>query len=170
MLGSAWQDFYSHPETTMKIENNCVVSIHYTLKNDGGQVLDSSEGREPLVYLHGANNIIRGLEDALDGKSSGDSFSVSVLPEDGYGVRNEEMVQKATRETFSGFDKLEPGMVFSIETDNGLTQQIVITEIEGDIVTVDANHPLAGQTLHFTVSVENIRQADPQEIQHGHAH
>lgn len=154
----------------MNIANNCVVSIHYTLKNDAGDVLDTSDGREPLVYLQGAQNIIPGLEQALEGKTQGDELEVTVQPDDAYGQHHAELVQKVPREAFGEIDEIEPGMVFQAQTPNGQAQRIVVTAIEGEEITVDANHPLAGQQLHFSVAVEGVREGSEEEVSHGHPH
>ncbi len=153
----------------MQISNNKVVSIHYTLKNDAGEVLDSSIGQQPLSYLHGRQNIISGLENALTGKKVGDKFNVDVPPEEAYGQRNEALFQELPREVFQGVENIEPGMQFYSETSEGV-QMITVTKVEGDTVTVDANHPLAGQTLHFEVEVMEVRDATEEELQHGHVH
>ncbi|HHE54816.1 MAG TPA: peptidylprolyl isomerase [Caldithrix abyssi] len=153
----------------MQITDNKVVSIHYTLKNDAGEVLDSSIGQQPLAYLHGRKNIISGLENALTGKNVGDKFHVDVPPEEAYGERNDTLFQELPREVFQGVDNIEPGMQFYSETPEGV-QMITVTKVEGDTITVDANHPLAGQTLHFDVEVMDVREATEEELQHGHVH
>lgn len=151
------------------IGDNCVVSIQYTLTDDEGTVIDSSSEGEPLVYLHGANNIIPGLEKELLGKTSGASLKVSVTPEDAYGTRSEEAVHIVPRSAFEGVEDIQPGMQFQTEGPQGV-QMIVVTEINDDEITIDANHPLAGQTLHFDVTIETVRDATPEELDHGHAH
>jgi len=153
----------------MKIGEDKVVSIHYTLTDSGGSVLDSSSGNEPLLYLHGAGNIIPGLESALEGKVSGDKLSVTVDPEQGYGTRDERLVQAVPRSAFKGVEQLAPGMQFQAQGPQG-TRLVVITQVTADIVTVDANHPLAGQTLHFEVEVTEVRDATSEELEHGHVH
>jgi len=153
----------------MNIGESKVVSIHYTLTNDAGEVLDSSDGKDPLVYLHGAGNIVIGLENALENKVTGDSLKVVVEPEEAYGERREELVQQAPINAFEGVDDLQVGMRFQAETEQGAIP-IMVTHIEGDAVTVDANHELAGVRLHFDVTVENVREASPEELEHGHAH
>jgi FKBP-type peptidyl-prolyl cis-trans isomerase SlyD len=153
----------------MQVAKNKVVAIDYTLKNDAGEVIDSSEGQEPLHYLHGNQNIVPGLEQALEGKASGDRVQVSITPSEGYGERNDALQQVVPREAFQGIDDLEVGMQFRAESDNG--QHIVtITSIDGDEVTVDGNHPLAGETLNFDVTVVEIRDATSEELEHGHVH
>ncbi len=154
----------------MQIAEKSVVSIQYKLSDDTGEVLDSSEDGQPLVYLHGADNIIPGLENELAGKTVGDSLAVTIQPEDGYGVINEEMIQTVPRSAFEGVDKIEPGMRFEAAGDEGETQLIVVVEVSEDEVTVDGNHPLAGEVLHFEVTVEEVREATDDEVTHGHAH
>lgn len=153
----------------MQIANNVVALIEYTLTNDQGEVLDSSVGGEPLGYLHGAGNIIPGLEDALEGKKVGDSFKVSIAPADGYGEQNEALLQVVPREMFQGVEQIEAGMQFHAQTDHGM-QVITVAKVDGDNVTVDGNHPLAGQTLHFDVKVIEVRAATQEEQEHGHVH
>ncbi|TCK09584.1 FKBP-type peptidyl-prolyl cis-trans isomerase [Marinobacterium mangrovicola] len=153
----------------MQIAANAVVSIHYTLTNAAGDKLDSSEGQEPLAYLHGASNIIPGLENALVGKAVGDKLSVTVEPEEGYGEVREELVQEVDRSNFEGIDVVEPGMQFMAQTPWG-QQPVTVVKVEGDNVTLDGNHPLAGQTLSFDVEVVEVREATEEELSHGHVH
>lgn len=153
----------------MEIAERCVASFNYTLTNDAGEVLDSSEGREPLAYLHGKGNIVPGLEKVMAGKKVGDKFKVDVAPEEGYGVHNPALVQVVPRDAFRGIDKLEPGMQFRAESDHG-PMMVVITKVAGDQVTVDGNHPLAGATLHFDIEVTEVREASVEEVLHGHVH
>lgn len=153
----------------MLIKDNMVVSIHYTLKNEEGQVLDSSQGREPLSYLHGNNNIIPGLENALTGKEIGEQFNISIPPEDGYGVRDERLIQVLPKTAFEGIDLVEPGMQFQARSDQGV-QIITVTSVDGDRVTVDGNHALAGEVLNFEIEVTHIRPATEEELTHGHVH
>jgi FKBP-type peptidyl-prolyl cis-trans isomerase SlyD len=153
----------------MQIKKDCVVAMHYTLTNDQGEVLDSSEGRDTLKFLQGAHNIIIGLEKAMEGKKVGDAFEVSIEPEEAYGVHQAQMVQKVPKSAFQGVDNIEPGMSFQAETEHGPVP-VKITEVTGDVVTVDGNHELAGQRLHFKVSVEEVRAASEEELSHKHAH
>lgn len=153
----------------MNIANNHVVSIHYTLTNDAGEVLDSSQGREPLKYLHGAGNIIPGLENALLDKTAGDELQVTVEPDEGYGVRRDELIQRVPREAFQGVDTIEVGMRFHAQTQGG-TMVVTVTDVSDSEVTVDGNHELAGQRLHFAVKVEEVRAASQEEVDHGHVH
>jgi FKBP-type peptidyl-prolyl cis-trans isomerase SlyD len=152
----------------MQVARDAVVLIHYTLKNDGGEVLDSSEGSEPLAYLHGGGNIISGLEEALEGKVAGDHVSVSIPPEKGYGVHDQALIQRVPRRAFQG-GSIQPGMRFTAQTEHG-PRQVVVTQVAGDMVTVDGNHPLAGQSLHFDVDVTEVRLATEEELAHGHVH
>ncbi|GAB2588958.1 FKBP-type peptidyl-prolyl cis-trans isomerase [Nitrincola alkalisediminis] len=150
----------------MQIANNTVVSIHYTLTNTDGNVMDSSVGQEPLAYLHGASNIIPGLENALLGKSVGDSLEVTVDPTLGYGDIREEMIQDVDRSNFAGIDEIEVGMQFMAQTPWG-EQPVTVIAIEDDTITLDGNHPLAGQTLIFNVEVVTIREATAEELAAG---
>ena len=154
----------------MLIANQHVVSIDYTLSNDAGEVLDSSNGAEPLVYLHGAGNIIAGLENALTGKQVNDELEVSIEPEDAYGEYSAELITTLGREMFEGVDELQVGMQFHASAPDGGMQIVTIREIDGDDVIIDGNHPLAGQQLNFKVKVVDIRAASEEEIAHGHVH
>lgn len=153
----------------MNIANETVVSMHYTLKDDKGKVLDSSSGGEPLVYLHGASNIIPGLEEALNGKKTGDKLNVTVPPEKAYGQRDERMVQRIPKEQFPDPDRLKPGMQFQINSNQG-PMVLTVTGIEASEVIVDGNPELAGLTLHFEVEITDVRKATAEELAHGHAH
>ena len=155
---------------SLLIGDNSVVSMHYTLTNNDGEVLDSSEGAQPLVYLHGAGNIIPGLERELTGKVTGDSLNVKVAPADGYGEVVPELMQVVPRAAFQGVEQVEVGMAFTASGEGGQTQRIVVAEVDGDNITVDANHPLAGVELNFAVEIVDVRDATEQEIAHGHAH
>ena len=153
----------------MLIGKHRVVAIDYTLKGGTGQVIDSSEGREPLTYLHGVGSIVPGLENALEGKSTGDQIDVSLSPEEGYGERNEGLCQQVPRSEFADVDDLSVGMQFRVKTDDG-PMVIAVVELTEETVTVDGNHPLAGATLNFAVTVREVRDATEEEIAHGHAH
>ena len=154
----------------MQIEPKKAVYIEYTLTNDAGDVLDSSEGHPPLAYLHGFNNIIPGLESALVGQKAGDELDVQVEPKDGYGEYSVDLVAVVPRSAFQGVEQLEPGMQFHASAPDGGMQVVVIRDIEGDDVTVDGNHPLAGQRLNFKVKVADVREATAEELEHGHIH
>ena len=154
----------------MTIKQNSVVTMHYELKDKEGEVLDSSEGQDPLVYLHGANNIIVGLEEELEGKKSGDKVAAVIPPEKAYGVPVEALIQQVPTEAFGEEIKnVEVGMRFQADTEQGPVP-VVVTAVKDDIVTVDGNHPLAGKELHFDVSITDIRDASEEEIEHGHVH
>ena len=152
----------------MRVAKNMVVSIDYTLTGADGTVLDSSSGQEPLTYLHGTGSILPGLEDALEGKSAGDALKVSVPPEKGYGLHDDKLLQQVPRRMFDMKD-LAPGMRFHAESDHGV-RVVTVAAVDGDTVTVDANHPLAGQTLSFDVKVTEVREATTEELSHGHVH
>ncbi len=154
----------------MFIADNHVVSIHYTLTGEDGQELDSSSGKEPLVYLHGTNNIIPGLERALTGKKAGDKVQVTVQPEDGYGILDSALVQTLPHDAFEDIDDVQPGMTFQAKGADGQEQLITVQAVNEQGITVDGNHPMAGQVLHFDVLIEGVRKATPEEMSHGHAH
>ncbi len=154
----------------MTIAQHKVVSIHYKVVDVAtGETIDSSEGAEPMTYLHGEQNIIPGLEKALEGKQIGDEFDVTVEAADAYGEYSEERVQQVPREAFTGVEEIEPGMAFTAQTEQGPVNLIVI-EVTEEIITVDANHPLAGKSLAFSVKVDSIRDASQEELDHGHVH
>ena len=154
----------------MQIAKNSVVSIEYTLTNPEGEVLDKSEGRGPLVYLHGARNIIPGLEAALEGKSAGDTLKVTIEPEKAYGISNPQMIQAVPRGQFPANQMIMVGQQFQAQGPNGQGFNVRVTKVTADEVTVDANHPLAGVPLTFDVKVVDVREASAEEQQHGHVH
>lgn len=155
---------------TLLIGANSVVSIHYTLKNDAGDVLDSSIDSSPLVYLHGAHNLIPGLERELSGKASGAKFNVTIAPDQAYGASKPELVQVIKKDMFESADAIKPGMSFVAQGEGGRQQQVRVTQVTGDDVAIDANHPMAGMTLHFSVEVVEVRAGTEQELAHGHVH
>ena len=154
----------------MQVSKDKVVSIDYTLTNNQGQVIDSTQGRAPLAYLHGKSNIIPGLEKELEGKNVGDSLKVAVRPEEGYGNHDPQMVQSVPKNAFKGIADIKPGMQFQAQGPGGQTRVVTVTKVDAENVTVDANHPLAGQTLNFDVTVREVRDATPDELSHGHVH
>jgi len=152
------------------IKQNSVVTMHYELKDDQGEVLDSSKGQEPLVYLHGAGNIIIGLEEELLGKTAGDNIEAVISPEKGYGMPVDALIQTVPKEAFGEeVDKVSVGMRFQAETEQGPVP-VVVTAMDNENVTVDGNHPLAGKELHFNVSIAEVREASDEEVEHGHVH
>ncbi len=153
----------------MNISDNSVASFHYTLTDSSGEVLDSSDGKEPLTYLHGVGNIIPGLEKELAGKAVGEKLTVAVPAAEAYGERNEEMIQELPASMFTGVEKIEAGMEFHAQTEQGL-QVVRVKSIEGDTVTIDGNHPLAGVNLNFDVEITEVRAATDEEKDHGHVH
>ena len=155
---------------TLLVGNNLVVSMHYTLTDNEGNIIDSSEGQEPLAFLHGAGNIIPGLEKALVGKVEGDTLKVSIEPEEGYGVVDETLIQTVDKGVFQGVETVEVGMGFESQAPDGAVHHIVVKAVEGDNVTIDANHPLAGVALNFDVEIVEIRIPSEEETSHGHAH
>lgn len=153
----------------MTVANNKVVSLHYTLKDSEGDSIDSSEGAEPLAYLHGASNIVPGLEKELLGKAVGDKLAVQVSAEEGYGEYNPGLKQTVSRDMFEQAEGIEVGAQFQATTDQGPVS-VVVTEVSETDITVDGNHPLAGQDLFFDVEIVEIRDASAEEIDHGHVH
>jgi FKBP-type peptidyl-prolyl cis-trans isomerase SlyD len=152
------------------INDGLVVLMHYTLKNDAGETLDSSIGSDPLPYLHGAGNIVDGLESALTNAAVGQKLDVVVEPEHGYGARDPEAVIQAPKDSFPPEAKIAAGDQFMMQTENGQDVPVWVTEVAGDLITLDANHPLAGERLHFSVEVAGIRDATDDERAHGHPH
>jgi len=154
----------------MKVGKDKVVLMHYTLKNDAGDVIDSSDGADPLPFLQGHGNIIPGLESALEGSKVGDKLDVSIKPEEGYGERMKDAIQEIPSSALKGVDEVKVGMQLQSQDKDGNAFLVSVTKIEDDKITVDGNHPLAGQTLHFSVSIESIRKAEAEELSHGHVH
>jgi FKBP-type peptidyl-prolyl cis-trans isomerase SlyD len=152
-----------------KIATNKVVTLSYTLRDDDGEVIDQSQDGSPLLYLHGARNIVPGLEEQLEGISEGESINATVSPEKGYGPRIGQ-AQEVPRKLFPADAELAAGMQVVAHDDQGRQIPFFITGITDDTITVDPNHPLAGETLHFEVTVESLRDATEEEIEHGHPH
>jgi FKBP-type peptidyl-prolyl cis-trans isomerase SlyD len=151
----------------MQIADKMVVTIDYTLKDDNGNILDSSNDGN-FAYLHGSNNIIPGLENALTGKSAGDEVDVTVSPAEGYGERNDSMVQAVPRDMFDSEQEIEVGMQFHAQSPEGDMVVVTVTDVDKDDITVDGNHPLAGMNLNFGVKVVDVREATAEEMGHGH--
>jgi FKBP-type peptidyl-prolyl cis-trans isomerase SlyD len=149
----------------MQIANETVVTIHYTLTDDKGAVLDSSAGEEPLTFVQGSGTMIPGLEKELEGKSAGDAFKVSIPPSDGYGERDEDLVQKVPRKSFP-VEEVEVGMHFQARGPEG-TRILTVVATDAENVTIDSNHPLAGATLNFDVKVVDVRAATPEDLSAG---
>jgi len=146
-----------------------VVLIHYTLKDDSGEVIDSSAGGEPLAYIQGHGNLVPGLEKALEGMQDGNAVAVTVAPADGYGNRDEALVQRVPKRTLQGSGDIRKDMQFQARTDDGM-RLFTVTAVAGDMVTLDGNHPLADKTLHFEIEVVSVRDATAEELEHGHVH
>jgi FKBP-type peptidyl-prolyl cis-trans isomerase SlyD len=153
----------------MQITSGKVVSIDYTLTDDEKRVIDTSEGGEPLTYLHGVGQLIPGLEKELEGKTEGAAFLVRIAPEEGYGLRDDAKMAVIPLDRIDGASDLEVGSQLSASKD-GVEQVVTVMKIENGMVTIDANHPLAGVTLHFDVTVRGVRAATPDELDHGHVH
>lgn len=153
----------------MQIEQNSVVTLHYTLKDNEGNIIDQSDDGS-FLYLHGAMNIIPGLENALAGKSAGDEFSVSVSPEEGYGAKDPERIQEVPKEMFENADEIKPGVQFHAQGPDGNAVVVTVIEVKEEAVVIDGNHALAGVDLNFSVTVVDVRAATEEEVSHGHVH
>lgn len=161
----------------MTISKGKVVSIDYTLKNESGETIESSIGHKPLTYLHGYGNIIPGLESALEGKIINSSLSVTIEPKEAYGEYKKDLIIQVEKSQFDNFDQIEPGMQVELQSNDNEEEQghnhgqiFTISEVSDEEVTLDGNHPMAGQTLNFEVTVQNIREATAEEISHRHVH
>ena len=153
----------------MQVAADKVVLIHYTLKDDDGEVIDSSAGGDPLAYIQGHGNLVSGLEKALEGKQNGNKVVVSVSPEEGYGKHDAKLIQRIPKRSLQGAGQIKKGMQFQARTEDGM-RVFTVTAIVGDMVTLDGNHPLADKTLHFDVDVVEVRDATSEELEHGHVH
>ena len=153
----------------MPIAQNSVVTIHYTLKDDAGEVIDSSREGDPIAYLHGHGNLVPGLERELEGKNTGDKVNVSVAPEQGYGEYDKNLIQQVPRRALQGIANVKVGMRLHAQTPQG-PRAVVVTRLVGDMVTIDGNHPLAGKNLNFDVEIADVREATEEELSHGHVH
>jgi FKBP-type peptidyl-prolyl cis-trans isomerase SlyD len=158
------------PSQSPAVEAGKVVTLHYTLRDSAGNELDSSGTDEPIQYLHGIGMIVPGLEEGLAGKRQGERAKVVVKPEDGYGERDPRGLQEVSRDTFPPEAGLEPGLEFEAEGPDGDPILATVVQVDGDKVTIDLNHPLAGLTLHFDVTISEVRDATAEELAHGHPH
>jgi FKBP-type peptidyl-prolyl cis-trans isomerase SlyD len=153
----------------MQIEPNSVVTLHYTLKDNEGNILDQSDDGS-FLYLHGAMNIIPGLEKALTGKSAGDELQVKVTPEEGYGEKDPARIQEVPKTMFQDDSQIQVGVQFQAQSPDGQAIVVTVTEIKEEAVVIDANHALAGIDLNFDVKIVDVREASEEEIAHGHVH
>ncbi len=153
----------------MQIEKGKVVLFHYWLKDDAGNDIEASEGREPMAILYGHGNIIPGLEKAMDGRSEGDRFDVVVSPGEGYGEHRADFTQRVPKKYFPNANQLVPGMPVMLQTDQG-PRSVVVVKVGSSVVDVDLNHPMAGKTLHFAIEIMQVRDATEEENAHGHVH
>jgi FKBP-type peptidyl-prolyl cis-trans isomerase SlyD len=147
----------------MQIEPGKIVTLDFTITNTNGRVLDTSKGAEPLVFMHGTGVLVRGLEDALLGKSPGDFLHITLPPERAYGIRHNELLKAVPRADFASFPNIIPGMQFEAQDSKGFTVLCTIRAVTPESIILDSNHPLAGQTLDFDVTVLDVREASPQE-------
>jgi FKBP-type peptidyl-prolyl cis-trans isomerase SlyD len=153
----------------MQIAKNTVVLLRYRLADDAGTVLEDALSDRPVAVLQGQGNVIRGLDRALLGHAAGDRFEISVAPEDGYGLRQDNQIQRVSKKYFAQPNKLRPGMQTQLRTERG-QRLVTVHKVGGKVIDVDLNHPLAGQTLHFYVAIDEVREATPAELAHKHAH
>lgn len=157
-------------DQSLSIQKDRAVAIHYTLKDNEGETLDSSAGQEPLEYLQGHHNLVPGLEKALEGMVSGDKKQVSVAAAEGYGEHDENLVQDVPRDMFAGIEKIEVGMEFQVQSQEGHQHAVEVVKVAEDVITIDGNHTLAGETLNFDIEIVSVREATKDEIEHGHIH
>lgn len=153
----------------MQIAKNTVATIAYTLTDNAGTVIDQATEKEPFLFIQGIGNIIPGLEKALEGKAAGDSLNVTIEPSEGYGERDDALTQVLSKDMFEGVDEVKTGMQFHAQTNQGMSI-VTVTEVAGNEVTIDGNHPLAGVELTFDVNVIEVRDATEDELAHGHVH
>ena len=153
----------------MQIAQNSVVTLHYTLKDNDGNIIDQSDDGS-FLYLHGAMNIIPGLENALSGKSAGDELSVKVAPQDGYGEKDPQRIQEVPKEMFDNTADIQPGVQFHAQGPDGNPVVVTVVEVKDEAVVIDGNHALAGVDLNVDVKVGDVREASAEEIEHGHVH
>ena len=153
----------------MKITQHSAVTIHYRLSDQEGRLLEDSFDSEPMLYLHGTENLIPGLEAALDGKTKGEKLDVTISAEEAYGPYHDGLRQAVPLEAFGDIEDIVPGMRFIAETEMG-QRPVQVMEVKDDVVIVDGNHPLAGQSLNFSVEIVDVREASAEEIAHGHIH
>ncbi len=154
----------------MRIADDCVVTLAYTLRDDAGEVLDSATTADPFAFVHGRHSVIPGLEKALTGRGAGDTLDLTIAPADAYGEHSPARVQVVPRDRFPADIDIEPGMQFHASDEHGGRMAVRVAEVNEDGVVIDANHPLAGQTLHFAVQVLGVRAATAEELAHGHVH
>jgi FKBP-type peptidyl-prolyl cis-trans isomerase SlyD len=159
-----------HQEAMMKVEKGSVVSVDYELHLGDGVVVDASAPGQPMSYIHGESQIVPGLETALEGLSAGEAKQVVVAPEDGYGDHDARGLQEVPKNAFPAEMEPQVGMELMAEGPQGQTVPFVIREVKPESIVIDLNHPLAGRTLHFAVTVREVRSATPEEIHHGHVH
>jgi len=154
----------------MKITNKKVANIHYTLKDKAGALIDTSEGKSPLTYIHGMGNLIPGMEKGLEGKAAGDKATLVIPPEEAYGIRDEKLTGVVPMDNFQDKENIKPGAQFIAKSEQGQPRNATVVKVEDNNVTVDFNHPLANVELHFDVEVVEVRDATEDELSHGHIH
>jgi FKBP-type peptidyl-prolyl cis-trans isomerase SlyD len=153
----------------MTIEKDRVVHFHYTVRDDGGEILETTEGRQPQPILYGHGSVPKGIEEALAGHVSGDQVAVRLAPEEAYGERRENWTKRVSKKHLPRTGRLRPGMTVRLQTEQG-PRTVTVVKVGHTVVDVDLNHPLAGRALNFELSVIDVREASPEEIAHGHVH
>ncbi len=156
-------------EKSMPIEKNQVVRFHYSVRDEDNQEVENSRGGEPNAYLHGHGGIIKGLEEALEGREAGDTFSVTITPDKAYGPRQPDAIQRIPIKHLVGAKRWKPGMIAQVQTEHG-PRHVMVAKVGHKFADVDTNHPMAGKTLTFDIEIIEVRDADAEEISHGHAH
>jgi len=154
----------------MKFGPQKVIRFDYTLSDNDGEVIDSTEGQEPLAFIYGSTALKPALREKMEGRQSGDSFQVTVQPEEGYGLRDEKLIKEVGRDMFGDIEQIKAGMLFQTANADGATDMVTVVAVSDNTVTVDHNHPLAGVTLNFAIDVIEVRDATQEEINHGHVH
>lgn len=153
----------------MPIEKNQVVLFHYSVSDEQGNAFENSHDGAPNAYLHGHGGIIKGLEEAMEGREAGDKFSVTVTPDKAYGPRNPDAIQRVPIKHLMGAKRWKPGMIAQVQTEQG-PRHVVVAKVGLKFADVDTNHPMAGRTLTFDIEIMEVRDADADELTHGHAH
>ena len=163
------ENYSEYMQEKLIIDDNCVVTMHYKLANGLGELIDSSQGELPLVYMQNTGALLPSLERELTGKQRGDVFEIIIYPEDGYGYSQEELIQDIPRSAFANFEDIKIGMRVKVKNKSSEAQLVSVLEIGSDTVVVDANHALAGQVLHFEIAIVDVREPSPEELSQGYA-
>lgn len=153
----------------MQVEQNTVVTFHYTIKDEAHTLLETSDDNEPITYLHGSEGVLPALQEAMLGKTLNDQITVTLPPEKAYGEYNAELQTRISAKYLRHLKKFKAGDVVPVNTDQG-QQWVTVLKKGLKTVDVDGNHPFAGKTLSFVITIEDVREASAEEIDHGHVH